>query len=163
MFAGISRRLCWWIGTGNRKDVGINVYRWCVATQDNNCRKRPRPGWHQWATPLRNDCLSPNDHQLGMIQNKISAWSAQGSGIDAILTTGGTGFGPRDLTPEAIKPLLHRDAPGVAQALINEGLKHTPLAVMSRPVVGTINQTLVCTLPGRYRLPSVICELSWWW
>lgn len=81
-----------------------------------------------------------------MIQNKISAWSAQGSGIDAILTTGGTGFGPRDLTPEAIKPLLHRDAPGVAQALINEGLKHTPLAVMSRPVVGTINQTLVCTL-----------------
>jgi molybdopterin biosynthesis enzyme MoaB len=85
-----------------------------------------------------------------MIQAQIRTWSASDSAIDTILTTGGTGFGPRDLTPEAIKPLLHRDAPGVAQALLNEGLKYTPLAVMSRPVVGTIHQTLICTLPGRY-------------
>jgi hypothetical protein len=65
--------------------------------------------------------------------------------------TGGTGFSPRDITPEAIRPLLHREAPAIAQSLINEGLKHTPLAVLSRPVVGTRHQTLICTLPGRLR------------
>lgn len=70
--------------------------------------------------------------------------------VDLLLTSGGTGFGLRDLTPEAIRPLLHREAPGVAQALLNEGLKHTPLAVLSRPVVGTRHTSLVCTLPGRY-------------
>ena len=80
--------------------------------------------------------------------------SATGSGagagaVDLLLTSGGTGFGPRDLTPEALRPLLHREAPGVAQALLNEGLKHTPLAVLSRPVVGTRHSTLICTLPGR--------------
>lgn len=71
------------------------------------------------------------------------------STVDLILTSGGTGFGPRDITPEAITPHLHRHAPAVAQALISEGLKHTPLAVLSRPVVGTRNETLICTLPGR--------------
>lgn len=69
--------------------------------------------------------------------------------LDLIFTTGGTGFGPRDMTPEAISPLLHRHAPSVAQALIQEGLKYTPLAVLSRPVVGTRHNTLICTLPGR--------------
>ncbi len=52
------------------------------------------------------------------------------------MTSGGSGFGRRDVTPEAIRPLIHREAPGVAQALLAEGLKHTPLAVLSRPVVG---------------------------
>jgi gephyrin len=56
--------------------------------------------------------------------------------VDLILTSGGSGFGRRDVTPEAIRPLIHREAPGVAQALLAEGLKHTPLAVLSRPVVG---------------------------
>jgi gephyrin len=76
--------------------------------------------------------------------------TAQSSGMDLILTSGGTGFGPRDITPEAISPHLHRHAPAIAQALINEGLKYTPLAVLSRPIVGTRNETLICTLPGRY-------------
>ena len=47
-----------------------------------------------------------------------------------------------------MKGVLHREAPALAQALINEGLKHTPLAVLSRPVAGTRNSTLICTLPG---------------
>lgn len=85
-----------------------------------------------------------------MIQQKVIEWTQERGAVDVILSTGGTGFGPRDLTPEAIKPLLHREAPGVAQALLNEGLKHTELAVMSRPVVGTRADTLICTLPGRF-------------
>jgi len=65
-----------------------------------------------------------------------------------LFTTGGTGFGPRDITPEVLLPLLHRHAPGIAQVLLNEGLKHTPLAVLSRPVVGTRHKTFIVTLPG---------------
>mmetsp|Transcript_17490 Transcript_17490/g.29317 ORF Transcript_17490/g.29317 Transcript_17490/m.29317 type:complete len:659 (-) Transcript_17490:150-2126(-) len=78
----------------------------------------------------------------------LSDMTNPGGHVDLILTSGGTGFGPRDLTPEAVRPILHREAPAVAQALINEGLKHTPLAVLSRPVVGTRHNTLICTLPG---------------
>ena len=68
--------------------------------------------------------------------------------MDVLFTTGGTGFGLKDYTPEAVRPLLTREAPGIAQALLAEGLKHTPLAVLSRPVVGVRNQTLIITLPG---------------
>ena len=92
------------------------------------------------------------------IQRVVTQWCEPGNAqsVDLVLTSGGTGFGLRDLTPEAIRPLMHREAPGVAQALLNEGLKHTPLAVLSRPVVGTRFATLVCTLPGRYILMSTI-------
>jgi gephyrin len=81
----------------------------------------------------------------------IQRWSdgKNGKAMDLILTSGGTGFGIRDNTPETIKPLLHREAPGIAQQLLNEGLKYTPLAVLSRPVVGTRNSTFIATLPGR--------------
>lgn len=87
----------------------------------------------------------PDD--ISMIQSTLVEWS-DSSLMDVILTTGGTGFGIRDFTPEAVKGILHREAPSLAQALIDEGLKHTPLAVLSRPVAGTRNSTLICTLPG---------------
>jgi gephyrin len=79
--------------------------------------------------------------------------------VDLLLTSGGTGFGIRDGTPEAVRPLLHREAPGIAQALLNEGLKFTPLAVMSRPVVGTRHSTFIATLPGRYTVLFYLCCL----
>jgi gephyrin len=82
------------------------------------------------------------------IQRVVTDWADKQS-VDVVLTTGGTGFGRRDFTPEAITPLLHRHAPGVAQALVNEGLQFTPLAALSRPVVGTRHNTLIATLPGR--------------
>ncbi len=87
----------------------------------------------------------PDD--VTLIREKVTSWADSGK-VDLILTSGGTGFGPRDLTPEAIKPLLHREAPGIAQALLAEGLKHTPLAVLSRPVTGTRNECFIATLPG---------------
>ncbi|KAG6854460.1 hypothetical protein C0991_006539 [Blastosporella zonata] len=70
------------------------------------------------------------------------------SDIDWIITNGGTGFGVRDVTPEAIKPLLEREAPGLVHLLLSVSLKHTPLAALSRPAAGTIGKTLVVTLPG---------------
>ena len=81
-----------------------------------------------------------------LIQQRICDW-CEGT-ADVVLTSGGTGFGARDFTPEAVRPLLHKEAPGVAFALVQEGLKHTSLAVLSRPVAGTRNSTFVCTLPG---------------
>ena len=65
------------------------------------------------------------------------------------LSVGGTGFGVRDYTPEAVRSMLTREAPDLASALIAEGLKHTPLALLARPVAGVRHQTLICTLPGR--------------
>ncbi len=67
---------------------------------------------------------------------------------DLLVTTGGTGLGPRDVTPEATRPLLEREAPGIAELLRADGLRHTPLAALSRGLAGTIGGCLVINLPG---------------
>ncbi|KAM3567712.1 hypothetical protein VYU27_010149, partial [Nannochloropsis oceanica] len=68
--------------------------------------------------------------------------------VDVILTSGGTGFAPRDLTPEAVRPLLEKEAPGVVWRIMEVGTKHTPFAVLSRPVAGVRGDTFIVTLPG---------------
>jgi molybdenum cofactor synthesis domain-containing protein len=65
-----------------------------------------------------------------------------------VLTTGGTGLAPRDVTPEATRDVLEREAPGIAQALRADGLHHTPYAQLSRGIAGTIGTCLVVNLPG---------------
>ncbi|EFI27789.1 molybdenum cofactor biosynthesis protein [Coprinopsis cinerea okayama7 len=83
------------------------------------------------------------------IQATVKEWLArQNRRVDWIVTTGGTGFGARDITPEAISPLLERQAPGLVHLLISSSLKHTPLAALSRPAAGTSGSTIVTTLPG---------------
>lgn len=67
---------------------------------------------------------------------------------DLVVTTGGTGLGPRDVTPEATRDVIDRDAPGLAELMRAEGLKHTPMAALSRGVVGAAGRTLVVNLPG---------------
>ncbi|CAM9122404.1 unnamed protein product [Pylaiella littoralis] len=74
------------------------------------------------------------------IQAAVKKW-CDDSSVDLVLTSGGTGFGRRDLTPEAIRPLLHREALGVVHAIYQGGLKYTLLAVLSWPVAGTRNNT----------------------
>lgn len=68
--------------------------------------------------------------------------------IPLILTTGGTGLGPRDITPEAVKPLLDKDLPGFGELMRSEGRKHTPLAVLSRSQAGTRGASLIVNFPG---------------
>lgn len=85
--------------------------------------------------------------ELLVIQEAVQRCAEQGD-VDLVVTTGGTGFGMRDCTPEAIEPLLDRKASGLVHFLQSESLRHTPLAALSRPVAGTIEQTLVVTLPG---------------
>jgi molybdopterin adenylyltransferase len=65
-----------------------------------------------------------------------------------VLSTGGTGLAPRDVTPEATRDVLDREAPGIAQALRADALHHTPYAQLSRGIAGTIGRTLVVNLPG---------------
>jgi molybdopterin adenylyltransferase len=67
---------------------------------------------------------------------------------DLILTTGGTGFGPRDVTPEATSAVLERPAPGLAEALRAAGMKSTPFAALSRGVAGIRGRCLIVNLPG---------------
>ena len=72
-----------------------------------------------------------------------------------IVTTGGTGFGPRDVTPEATTAMIERPAPGIAELLRAEGLKHTPKAALSRGVAGVSGSCLIVNLPGS---PKAVAE-----
>ena len=73
---------------------------------------------------------------------------ADDGGVLLILTTGGTGFAPRDVTPEATRRALDRDAPGIAEAIRADALARTPHALLSRGVAGLRRGTLVVNLPG---------------
>jgi molybdenum cofactor synthesis domain-containing protein len=70
------------------------------------------------------------------------------SGAAVVLTTGGTGFAPRDVTPEATRAVVQREAPGIAEAIRADALARTPHAVLSRGVAGLRGATLVVNLPG---------------
>lgn len=68
--------------------------------------------------------------------------------IDLILTTGGTGVGPRDVTPEATRSVIEKELPGMAEAMRLEGLKKTPNAMLSRALAGVRRESLIINLPG---------------
>jgi molybdenum cofactor synthesis domain-containing protein len=81
------------------------------------------------------------------IREILTAWADAGD-IDVILTTGGTGFAPRDVTPEATRAIIQREAPGLAEAMRAASLKVTPHAILSRIVTGIRGRTLIVNLPG---------------
>jgi len=81
------------------------------------------------------------------IHSMLTEW-ADGGEVDVILATGGTGFAPRDVTPEATRAVIQRDAPGLAEAMRAESLKKTPHAMLSRAVAGIRGRTLIVNLPG---------------
>jgi molybdenum cofactor synthesis domain-containing protein len=68
--------------------------------------------------------------------------------LDLILTTGGTGFAPRDVTPEATRDIIEREAPGLAEVMRADSLRITPHAMLSRAVAGIRGRTLIVNLPG---------------
>jgi molybdenum cofactor synthesis domain-containing protein len=89
--------------------------------------------------------LLPDDESA--IRAILSEWADSGE-IDVILTTGGTGFAPRDVTPEATRAVIDREAPGLAEAMRAASLKITPHAMLSRVVAGIRKKTLMINLPG---------------
>ena len=82
-----------------------------------------------------------------IIISKLSEWADEGD-IDVILTTGGTGLSPRDITPEATLAAVDRVVPGLAEAMRAETFKITPFAILSRAVAGTRGKCLIVNLPG---------------
>ena len=70
------------------------------------------------------------------------------AGVSLVLTTGGTGFAPRDVTPEATRTVIDREAPGIAEAIRADALARTPHALLSRGIAGIRGATLVVNLPG---------------
>ena len=92
--------------------------------------------------------LLPDD--LAALQAQLARWADAGN-LDVVLTTGGTGFSPRDVTPEATLAVIDRQAPGLAEAMRSESLKITPHAMLSRAVAGIRKRTLIINLPGSPR------------
>jgi molybdenum cofactor synthesis domain-containing protein len=79
---------------------------------------------------------------------KVLIHGADELGLDLIVTTGGTGVSPRDVTPEATRQVIEREIPGLAEAMRMAGLKKTPHAMISRAVCGVRGRTLIVNLPG---------------
>ena len=81
------------------------------------------------------------------IKEHLISWSDSRQ-VDVILTIGGTGFSKRDVTPEATKQIIQKEAPGIIAAMLISSLKITPLAMLSRGVCGIRDKTLIINLPG---------------
>jgi len=80
------------------------------------------------------------------IASRLVEWAEKG--VDLIVTTGGTGLGPRDVTPEATQSVIERVVPGLAEAMRAYGMKKTPMAMLSRATAGVRGRTLIINLPG---------------
>lgn len=84
--------------------------------------------------------------EIAAIADTLRHWCADN--VHLILTTGGTGFSPRDITPEATRQVIEREAPGIAEGLRAESLKITRHAMLSRGIAGMRGHTLIINLPG---------------
>lgn len=106
--------------------------------------------------PVIQSCLAPFSPQIlhyeivpdekEVIVDKLKRWSDEG--LDLILTTGGTGLSPRDITPEATLEVIEKSAPGFVEAMRLKTLEKTPASILSRAVSGIRGRTLIINLPG---------------
>lgn len=97
-------------------------------------------------------CILPDDRD--QLAEQLRTWTdtgANGNALDLILVTGGTGFAPRDVTPEATRDVIEKEAPGLAEVMRMTSLQHTPHAMLSRAVCGIRGRTLIINLPGNPR------------
>ena len=131
--------------------------RFGILTVSDRSARRERPdlsgpalvelvtaqGWKVERTAILPDNLTD-------LSVALSAWADEG-GLDIILTTGGTGFAPRDVTPEATRLVIEREAPGLTEAMRFESLKVTPHAMLSRALAGIRGSVLIINLPGSPR------------
>lgn len=114
---------------GEQEDVsGARIAEWCEGRGFDIARRATTPDETASITPL------------------LARWADEGLGL--ILTTGGTGLAPRDVTPEATRAVIDRDVPGIAERIRQAGLEATPFAVLSRGVAGLRGRTLIVNLPG---------------
>lgn len=97
-------------------------------------------GWQVTRT-----AILPDD--LDNLRETLSSWADCG-GMDVLITTGGTGFAPRDITPEATRLVIDREAPGLAEAMRLESMKKTSHSMLSRSVTGIRGRVIIINLPG---------------
>jgi molybdopterin adenylyltransferase len=95
-----------------------------------------------------NYAIVPDEKEL--IVEKLVRWADEDK-LDVLFTTGGTGLTPRDVTPEATLSVVDRIVPGFAEAMRAESLRKTPMAILSRAVVGTRGKCLIINLPGSHK------------
>ena len=115
---------------GNRKDIGGDALVDVMSERGHTLIARS---------------LQPDDEMR--LTEQILGWVERGD-VELILTTGGTGLAPRDVTPEATKAVIDYEVPGVAEAMRAASLRITPMAMLSRAVVGVAKQTMIVNLPG---------------
>ncbi len=101
---------------------------------------------HGWQAPSLE--LLPDD--LDQIRDRLIAWT-DSEDCDAVFTSGGTGIGPRDVTPEATRSVIETEVPGLAELMRSEGTKSTPMAALSRAIAGVRKGKLIVNLPGSPR------------
>ena len=99
-----------------------------------------KAGWE-----ILSEAVVPDD--AARIQEAIRSFSQQGCGL--ILTTGGTGVGPRDVTPEAIRAIMRAELPGFGEVMRAESMKITPNSILSRSLAAIVGDSLVIALPGK--------------
>jgi len=110
---------------------------------------RSGPALESWLAErgitVRHTELVPDD--LDIIHVKLEGWADSGA-FDLILTTGGTGVSPRDVTPDATRKVLEREIPGFGEVMRRTSMEKTPHAMISRAIAGIRNRTLIINLPG---------------
>src|SRR2546426_8252191 len=99
-----------------------------------------KAGWQVLA-----EAIVPDD--ITRVQETIRSFSQQGCGL--ILATGGTGIGPRDVTPEAIRAIMRVELPGFGEGMRAESMRITPNAILSRSLAAVVDESLVIALPGK--------------
>ncbi len=99
---------------------------------------------------IRVDAYHVVPDEADVIADQLREWADAGA-YDLVLTTGGTGLAPRDVTPEATASVIQRPAPGFAEAIRAEALLHTPLGVLGRGTAGIRSRCLIINLPGSER------------
>ncbi len=115
---------------GERSDLSGNALAQAIVEE----------GWQ-----VARQAILPDE--LEELSETLSDWADSGE-LDVILTTGGTGFAPRDVTPEATQMVVERIAPGIAEAMRAASLQITPHAMLSRAMAGIRKRTLIVNLPG---------------
>ena len=98
-------------------------------------------------SPVRYEIVP--DERL-IIAARLAEWADSGE-VDLVVTTGGTGLGPRDVTPEATLSVIDRHVPGISEAMRLAGMQHTQMAMLSRGVSGVRGRCLIVNLPGSQR------------